>query len=115
MLLEKAKVICMKLDKIFMIIPFTISKIEIRMRNIMVNNRQILDGISHFMSFYLVTQQFQSRLMASYTAHLKEQQDMEYEAKFKRGKNYNSNNVTSNYTTNYSSNMPPMPSVSIPN
>jgi hypothetical protein len=51
--------------------------------------------------------------MSSYTAHLKEQQDMEYEAKFKRGKNYNSN-TTANYTTNYSSNMPPMPSVSLP-
>ena len=39
---------------------------------------------------------------------------MDYEAKFKRGKTYNSNNVTSNYTTNYSSNMPPIPSVSLP-
>jgi len=44
--------------------------------------------------------------MASYAAHLKEQQDTEYEAKFKKGKNYNSNNGTSNYTTNYSSNPP---------
>jgi hypothetical protein len=73
MLLDKAKMVCVKLDKIFMIIPYTISKIEIRMRNILLNNRQILDGISHFMSFYLVTQQFQARMMASYTAHLKEQ------------------------------------------
>ena len=55
MLLDKAKVICLKLDKIFMILPFTISKIEIRMRNIILSNKQILDGISHFMNFYLVT------------------------------------------------------------
>jgi hypothetical protein len=54
MLLEKAKVICLKLDKVFMVIPYTISKIEIRMRNIMINNRHLLDGISHFMNFYLV-------------------------------------------------------------
>ena len=55
MLLEKAKIICLKLDKIFLIIPFTISKIEVRMRNILISSKQILDGISHFMSFYLVT------------------------------------------------------------
>jgi hypothetical protein len=54
MLLDKAKVLCIKLDKIFMIIPFTISKIELRMRNIVCNNRQILEGISHFMTFYMV-------------------------------------------------------------
>jgi hypothetical protein len=56
MLLDKAKVVCIKLDKIFMIVPFTISKIEIRMRNIVASNKSILDGIAHFMSFYLVTQ-----------------------------------------------------------
>lgn len=55
MLLEKAKVVCVKLDKIFMIVPYTISKIELRMRNIVINNRHLLEGISHFMSFYLVT------------------------------------------------------------
>ena len=54
LLLDKAKLVCVKLDKVFMIVPYTISKIEIRMRNILVNNRQLLDGISHFMSFYLV-------------------------------------------------------------
>ena len=58
MLLDKAKMICLRLDKIFLIVPYTVSKIEIRMRNILVNNRQLLDGISHFMSFYLVNQQF---------------------------------------------------------
>ena len=55
MLLEKAKIICLKLDKVFMIVPYTISKIEIRMRNILISNKHILDGISHFMNFYLVT------------------------------------------------------------
>ena len=58
MLLEKAKIVCVKLDKVFLIVPYTVSKIELRMRNILINNRRVLDGISHFMSFYLVNQQF---------------------------------------------------------
>lgn len=53
-ILDKAKMVCLKLDKIFLILPYTSSKIEIRMRNIMINNRNLLDGISHFMNFYLV-------------------------------------------------------------
>lgn len=58
MLLEKAKLICIKLDKIFLIVPYTVSRIEQRMRNVMINNRHILDGISHFMNFYLINLQF---------------------------------------------------------
>mgnify|MGYP000915446889 CR=1 FL=1 len=54
LILDKAKMICIKLDKIFLILPFTASKIELRMRNIMINNRELLDGISHFMNFYLI-------------------------------------------------------------
>ena len=53
-ILEKAKIVCLKLDKIFILVPYTVSKIEIRMRNIMINNRSLLDGISHFMNFYLI-------------------------------------------------------------
>jgi len=53
-ILEKAKIVCLKLDKIFILVPYTVSKIEIRMRNIMINNRNLLDGISHFMNFYLI-------------------------------------------------------------
>ena len=62
MLLEKAKLVCIKLDKIFLIVPYTISKIEQRMRNVMINNRNILDGISHFMNFYLINLQFKMRI-----------------------------------------------------
>jgi len=53
-LLEKAKIVCIKLDRVFLIVPYTVSKIELRMRNILINNRRVLDGISHFMSFYLI-------------------------------------------------------------
>lgn len=57
-ILDKAKMICLKLDKIFVIIPFTFSKIELRMRNVIINNRPILDAISHLMNFYLINQKF---------------------------------------------------------
>lgn len=124
LLLEKAKIVCLKLDKIFLIIPYTISKIELRMRNLLINNKKVLDGISHFMSFYLVNQQFQTLLMKKYTVHLNELKELQYEAKFKsKGKNQSisaSNTAllgpagASNYATNYSSNMPPIQSGSLP-
>ena len=57
-ILDKAKLVCVKLDKMFIILPYTISKIELRMRNILINNRSILDGISHFLNFYLINHQF---------------------------------------------------------
>lgn len=57
-ILEKAKVIVIKLDKVFIVLPFTVSKIELRMRNIIVNNRHVLEGISHFMNFYVTNHEF---------------------------------------------------------
>ena len=57
-LLEKAKMVCVKIDKIFVVVPYTISKIEIRMRNLIINNRDLLEGISHFMQFYITNQKF---------------------------------------------------------
>lgn len=71
LILDKAKMICIKLDKIFLILPYTVSKIELRMRNIMINNRDLLDGISHFMNFYLINQEFQMHILNKYTQHIK--------------------------------------------
>ena len=73
LLLEKAKLICIKLDKIFLIVPYTVSRIEQRMRNVMINNRHILDGISHFMNFYLINLQFKVHIQNRYKLHLEEQ------------------------------------------
>jgi len=53
-LLDRVRLFILKLDKIFILVPFSVSKIEIRMRNIIANHRHILDGISHFMNFYLI-------------------------------------------------------------
>ena len=93
LLLEKAKLICVKLDKIFLIVPYTVSRIEQRMRNVMINNRHILDGISHFMNFYLINLQFKVHIQNRYKLHLEEQSHIKYEAKFNKKKhlaNYNS-------------------------
>ena len=72
-ILEKAKVVVIKLDKVFIVIPYTVSKIELRMRNILINNRTVLAGISHFMNFYLINLQFKVHIQNRYKLHLEEQ------------------------------------------
>jgi hypothetical protein len=49
-ILEKMKIIVIKLDKIFLLIPYTISKIEIRMRNII---KESIQDSSDILAFYL--------------------------------------------------------------
>ena len=48
-LLEKAKLVAVRLDKILIMVPFTVSRIEVRVRALLLNQRPLLDGISHFM------------------------------------------------------------------
>jgi hypothetical protein len=129
-ILNKAKLVCIKLDKVFVVIPYTYSKIELRMRNILTNHREMLDSISHFMNFYLINQRFHDCLKNQYLQFIKMQQDLEYEARFKRDKLRAKPNLSqvnssghlnppnaafgsNNYTTNFSSNMPPPLSGSI--
>ena len=83
LILDKAKVVCIKLDKVFVMIPYTVSKIETRMRSILINNRHVLNGISHFMNFYLVNQKFKQDMMKAYSEHIMEIKNREYEEKFK--------------------------------
>lgn len=85
-ILSKAKMICLKLDKVFIMIPYTYSKIELRMRNILTNHRDLLDSISHFMNFYIINQKFLDHLKLKYMEHVKDQQEIEYEARFKKDK-----------------------------
>ena len=47
-MLDKSKVVIIRLHKLYMIIPFTVSKIEVRIRNIMINVRPKLSGIANF-------------------------------------------------------------------
>lgn len=126
-ILNKAKLVCIKLDKMFVLVPYTYSKIELRMRNMLMNNRLLLDQISHFTHFFLVNKRIYDIVMDQYTQYVKLQQDLEYEAKFKKDKNRNNMDISqtqlmdpklssvspsvapgsNNYTTNYSSNIQP--------
>jgi hypothetical protein len=47
-MLDKSKVVIIRLHKLYMTIPFTVSKIEVRVRNILINVRPKLAGIASF-------------------------------------------------------------------
>mmetsp|Transcript_43105 Transcript_43105/g.57024 ORF Transcript_43105/g.57024 Transcript_43105/m.57024 type:complete len:83 (+) Transcript_43105:696-944(+) len=52
-MLDKSKMLILKLEKIFIIVPFTIAKIEVRMRNMIINMRPKFEAISRFTQVYL--------------------------------------------------------------
>ena len=81
-MLERAKMVILRLDKMVLAIPYTISRIEVRARSALINQRSILDGISHFLQFYLVNQNYHTELMKSYKEHLADIERLDYEARF---------------------------------
>lgn len=52
-MLDKSKLVIVRLHKLYVVIPFTITKIEIRVRNVLINIRPKLAGIAAFVQFYL--------------------------------------------------------------
>ena len=52
-LLDKSKMLILKLENIYVIVPFTIAKIEVRMRNMIINMRPKFEAISRFTKTYL--------------------------------------------------------------
>ena len=52
-MLEKSKVLIIKLENIHVVVPFTIAKIEVRMRNMIINMRPKFEAISKFTAIYL--------------------------------------------------------------
>lgn len=60
-MLDKSKILFMKLEKIYVIIPFTLAKIEVRMRNMIINMRPKFEAISRFTQVYLDVYQEQSK------------------------------------------------------
>jgi len=52
-LVDKSKLVIVRLHKLYVVIPFTITKIEIRVRNVLINIRPKLAGIAAFVQFYL--------------------------------------------------------------
>ena len=52
-MLDKSKMLILKLENIFVVVPFTIAKIEVRMRNMIINMRPKFEAISRFTKVYL--------------------------------------------------------------
>ena len=52
-MLDKSKVLILKLESIYVVVPFTIAKIEVRMRNMIINMRPKFEAISRFTKIYL--------------------------------------------------------------
>jgi len=52
-MLDKSKILILKLEKIYVIVPFTLAKIEVRMRNMIINMRPKFEAISRFTQVYL--------------------------------------------------------------
>lgn len=55
MIVDKSKLIILKVDKLFLIIPLTVTKVETRLRNVIINGKPKFEGLSRFMQFYLST------------------------------------------------------------
>ena len=52
-IVDKSKLMVIKVDRLFMIIPLTVTKVETRLRNVFINAKPKLDGLARFMQFYL--------------------------------------------------------------
>ena len=49
---DKSKLVILKLKKLYIVLPFTMAKIEVRVRNVMLNQRKKMEGIEKFVDFY---------------------------------------------------------------
>ena len=61
-MLDKSKMLILQLERIFVIVPFTMAKIEVRMRNMIINMRPKFEAISRFTQIYLEVYTEQTRL-----------------------------------------------------
>jgi hypothetical protein len=52
-IVDKSKLVILKLRKLYIVLPFTMAKIEVRVRNVMINQRKKMEGIERFVEFYL--------------------------------------------------------------
>ena len=48
-MLDKRKLVLIKVDKLFIVIPLTLTKVETRLRNVIINGKPRFDGLSRFM------------------------------------------------------------------
>lgn len=61
LMLDKSKMLILKLEDIYVIVPFTVAKIEVRMRNMIINMRPKFEAISRFTKIYLDLYQEQAK------------------------------------------------------
>ena len=52
-MMEKSKLLIIKLGMLYIIVPCKISKIEVRMRNVVINTRPKFEAISKFIGIFL--------------------------------------------------------------
>ena len=52
---DKSKLIIIRLDKLYFVLPLTITKVETKLRNVIINEKPKLEGLAKFMEFYLAT------------------------------------------------------------
>lgn len=52
-MLDKSKLVILRLRQLYVVLPFTMAKIEVRVRNLMINQRKKMEGIERFVEFYL--------------------------------------------------------------
>lgn len=53
LMLDKSKMLILKLEDIYVVVPFTVARIEVRMRNMIINMRPKFEAISRFTKIYL--------------------------------------------------------------
>lgn len=61
-LMDKSKLMIVKFSRMFVILPFTVTRVEVRTRNIVINMRPKFEGISNFVQSYLKVFEFQDAL-----------------------------------------------------
>ena len=54
-MLDKTKLFIIKLNNLYIILPFTITKIEVRMRNVMINAKPKFEAVTKLIDFYVDT------------------------------------------------------------
>ena len=47
-MLEKGKLVVIRVDKAIIAFPYTVSRMELRLRNVIMNHRNLLQAIAHF-------------------------------------------------------------------
>ena len=84
-MLDKTKLFILKLSKLYIILPFAITKIEVRMRNVVINSNPKFEAISKFIDFYLDVLEAQKAVTAKDEAKWAEKSKAETPRK-KKGK-----------------------------